>query len=108
MYYCAWFEILYSAIKGLQFFDIDQKQWGQAHIWAAWAIFSAVREGDSSLINFEFSKTDDGKETFMFTVDRSKLRTSGYKALSDFLHKLHILKSIGDFESAEKFFNQYS
>ncbi len=44
----------------------------------------------------------------MFKLDRTKLRTSGFKALSDFLHKLHILKSIGDFEGAENFFNHYS
>lgn len=28
--------------------------------------------------------------------------------MSDFLGKLHILKSIGDFESADKFFSHYS
>lgn len=42
------------------------------------------------------------------TIDRPKLRTTGFKALSDFLHKLHVYKSIGDYETAEKFFNHYS
>jgi hypothetical protein len=56
----------------------------------------------------EFSKTEDGKDTFNFGVDRSKLRTTGFKALSDFLHKLHVYKSMGDFEAAEKFFSHYS
>lgn len=41
-------------------------------------------------------------------VDRPKLRTTAYKALSEFLSKLHIYKSMGDFEAAEKFFNHYS
>lgn len=41
-------------------------------------------------------------------VNRDKLRTSAHKSLSDFLSKLHIYKSMGDFESAEKFFNHYS
>lgn len=60
------------------------------------------------MITFDFSKTAEGKDTFTVRIDRSKLRTSGFKALSDFLHKLHVYKSIGDFESAEKFFNHYS
>jgi dipeptidyl-peptidase-3 len=67
-----------------------------------------VREGDPSLITFSFEDLPDGKETFTIHIDREKLRTSGYKALSDFLHKLHVYKSIGDYETAEKFFNHYS
>jgi len=59
-------------------------------------------------MTFEFGKTEEGKDTFTFHVDRAKLRTTGFKALSDFLHKLHVYKSIGDYESAEKFFNHYS
>ena len=41
-------------------------------------------------------------------VDRSKLRTVAFKALSDFLAKLHIYKSMGDYDSAKKFFDHYS
>jgi len=41
-------------------------------------------------------------------VDRSRIREHGFKALSDFLHKLHVYKSIGDYDTAEKFFNHYS
>lgn len=67
-----------------------------------------MREGDPSLITFSFSELADGKETFTIHIDREKLRTTGFQALSDFLHKLHVYKSIGDYESAEKFFNHYS
>jgi len=31
--------MLRGAIIGLQFYDIDQKVWGQAHINGNWAIF---------------------------------------------------------------------
>lgn len=41
-------------------------------------------------------------------IDRSKLRTSAFESLKAFLRKLHIYKSIGDFEEAAKFFNHYS
>ena len=67
----------------------------------------AVREGDPSLITFEFSERD-GKDYFEIKVDREKIRTSGFKALSEFLHKLHVYKSMGDYDSAKKFFDHYS
>jgi dipeptidyl-peptidase-3 len=100
IYYTCWLEMLYQGIRGLMYFDAENKVWGQAHIWAAWVIFQAVREGDDKLMQFEFSTKDDGKETFTLKIDRSRIREHGFKALSDFLHKLHVYKSIGDFETA--------
>ncbi len=41
-------------------------------------------------------------------IDRSRIREHGFKALSEFLNKLHSYKSMGDYETAEKFFNHYS
>jgi len=108
MYYACWLEMLYGGIKGLQFFDAEKNIWGQAHVWASWVIFEVVRQADSSLIQISFGLGDDGKDTFHLRIDRSKLRTVGFKAISDFLHKLHVYKSIGDFETAEKFFSNYS
>ena len=46
--------MLYQGIKGLMFYDEEKQLWGQAHIWAAWVIFSAVREGDPELVNIDF------------------------------------------------------
>lgn len=100
-------DILTSSIKGLQYFDPEQKVWGQAHILASWAILQAVREGDPSVITFDFCEKD-GKDYFYMKVDRSKLKTTAHKALSDFLSKLHILKSMGDYDAAKVFFDHYS
>ena len=41
-------------------------------------------------------------------IDRPKLRTTAFKSMSDFLSKLHIYKSMGDYEAAENFFNHYA
>ena len=100
--------MLYSGIRGLLFFNVEKQAWGQAHVWAAWAIFSAIREGDPELMKFEFCKDAEGKDDLKFSVDRARLRTSGFKAISDFLHKLHVYKSMGDYEEAKKFFDHYS
>jgi len=48
------------------------------------------------MIQFDFTKKDDGRDWFMFKINREKLRTDGFKALCVFLNKLHVLKSIGD------------
>jgi dipeptidyl-peptidase III len=108
IYYMVWFEMLYQALKGLQFYDPVKNIWGQAHIWASWAIFEAIRQADPDLIKITFDKTEEGNDTFWLDVDRARLRTVGFKALSDFLHKLHVYKSIGDYDAAEKFFDSYS
>ena len=93
---------------GNNFYNKEEKLWTQAHIWAAWVIFQAVREGDPELMKFEFSKTPEGADWFTYSIDRTRLRTHGFKAMDDFLHKLHVYKSIGDYETGEKFFNHYS
>lgn len=68
----------------------------------------AVREGDPELITIEFTKKEDGSDYFYMNINRDKLRTTGFKSLSDFLAKLHIYKSMGDFDEAKKFFDHYS
>ena len=42
------------------------------------------------------------------SVDREKLRTTAFTVLSDFLNKLHSYKSMGDYDTAKKFFDHYS
>jgi len=46
------------------------------------------------VFDFEFTKKEDGKDYFIFKVDRSKIRTSAFEALKQFLRKLHIYKVI--------------
>jgi dipeptidyl-peptidase-3 len=91
MYYIAWVDIIMGGIKGLQFYNPEQNVWGQAHVLASFAILSVIREGDPSLITFDFTKKDD-KDYFYVNIDRAKLRTSGFNALKEFLRKLHIYK----------------
>lgn len=47
--------MMYSAVKSLKFYNPEQNVWGQAHCLASWAIFRAIREGDPSIITFEFT-----------------------------------------------------
>ena len=60
------------------------------------------------MLKIELCKDEEGKDSFNLSINRERLRTTGFKALSDFLHKLHVYKSIGDFDAAKKFFDHYS
>ena len=95
-------------MRGLIYFDAEKSIWGQAHVLASWVIFQAVREGDPELIKFEFFKTEDGKDMFKMKIDRSRIRDHAFPALETFLHKLHVYKSMGDFDTAKAFFDHYS
>ena len=50
----------------------------------------------------------DDKPYFIIHVDRDILNKHSKKVISTFLKKLHIYKSIGDKENAEKFFHNYT
>lgn len=60
------------------------------------------------MMKIEFIKDAEGKDDLHFKVDRSRLRVHGFKAISDFLHKLHVYKSMGDYDEGKKFFDHYS
>lgn len=95
-------------MKALLFYDEEKKAFGQAHVWAAYVIFAAVREGDPELINFEFHQNAEGKDWFTMHIARERVRTHAFPALDTFLHKLHVYKSIGDYDTAKKFFDHYT
>mmetsp|Transcript_6652 Transcript_6652/g.10693 ORF Transcript_6652/g.10693 Transcript_6652/m.10693 type:complete len:190 (-) Transcript_6652:69-638(-) len=107
MFYAGWVDMFMSSLKGLQFFNAEEKVWGQAHVLAAYVILRVVQEDCPGLVSFEWTEKE-GKPYFYMTVDRTRLRSDAFKAISTFLGKLHTLKSIGDFESAKKFFDHYS
>lgn len=58
-------------------------------------------------MQFEFTKKGD-KDYFYLNINREKLRTVAFEGIKKFLAKLHIYKSMGDFEAAKKMFDGYS
>ena len=114
IYYIAWMDMFMGGIRGLQYFSPDNGGvWGQAHVLASYVIFQVVREADPTILNFEFTTRKDPldgteKDYFYLDVDRSKLRTVAYEGIKKFLAKLHIYKSMGDFDEAKKMFDGYS
>eukprot|EP00830_Metopus_es_P016334 TRINITY_DN501_c0_g1_i1.p1 TRINITY_DN501_c0_g1~~TRINITY_DN501_c0_g1_i1.p1 ORF type:complete len:713 (+),score=157.24 TRINITY_DN501_c0_g1_i1:43-2181(+) len=106
--YYAWHGMIVSGIKGLEHYNVEEKKWMQAHVNAAYVIMKVLLEAGNDLVTFAFSKNAAGEDYVVGKLDKTKLKTVGKKAITDFLHKLHIYKAIGDLEGAKKFFEHYS
>ena len=45
-----------GGIKGLQFYDVQNKKWMQAHVLASYVILRVVMEKNEKIIQFEETK----------------------------------------------------
>jgi len=103
--YVMWLDIIRGALVGLQFYDENSKQWGQAHIIAGFVIMKVLHEA-TGIFEVEFTEKD-GKDYFYVRFPKENVKEKCFEALKPFLDKLHTLKCIGDFETAEKWFKNY-
>ena len=76
----------------MQYYDVNNKKWLEAHVEAGWVILRVLLLKGDSIVEIEDVTDDKGEKSFRIKVDRAKLRTSGFEALKDFLRKLHIYK----------------
>ncbi|EAR85850.1 peptidase family M49 protein (macronuclear) [Tetrahymena thermophila SB210] len=104
--YIAWYEIVVSSIKGLEYYNPELKKWGQAHTAAAYAITKVLIEAGQGLVTIE--KTEkEGKPYVYIHLDKSKIWTVGKEAMRKFLIGLQVYKSTGDSVRGIEFFNKY-
>ncbi|KRX08351.1 hypothetical protein PPERSA_03345 [Pseudocohnilembus persalinus] len=105
--YMAWYEIVLSAIKGLQYYDQQNKKWGQAHIRAAYALLQVMLRAGDDFLKIEEVK-QNGKDYLLINLDKEKIWTVGRSHIGDFLMKLQIYKSTADVKEGTKFFESYT
>ncbi|KAL4476266.1 hypothetical protein ABPG74_009999 [Tetrahymena malaccensis] len=103
-------EFVYQALIGLQFYNADDKKWGQAHINGRWVILQVLLEAGNGFVEIEKSKhpEDANKDWIKVKVDRSQIFTTGKEAMRKFLLKMQVLKSTADVETATEWFGNYS
>ncbi|GAB1311278.1 Dipeptidyl peptidase 3 [Madurella fahalii] len=104
--YASYLTMARAGLTSVEFWDPKSQKWGQAHCQARFAILKSFLEAEDDFCKLEYTKDDLSDLTIR--LDRSKILTSGRKAVGDFLQKLHIYKSTADVEAGSKFFTDMS
>ncbi|KAL7629344.1 hypothetical protein AAE478_000864 [Parahypoxylon ruwenzoriense] len=100
--YASYLSMARAGLASLEMWDPKSRKWGQAHSQARFSIFQCFLSAAGGFCKLEY-KGDDLTD-MKISLDRSKILTSGRKAVGDYLQKLHIYKSTADVEAGIKFF----
>ncbi|KAK3383378.1 putative dipeptidylpeptidase III [Lasiosphaeria ovina] len=104
--YSSYLSMARAGLVSIEFWDPKSQKWGQPHCQARFAILKAFLEADDGFCRLEYEKEDLSDLTIH--LDRSKILTSGRKAVGDMLQKIHIYKSTADVEAGTKYFGDMS
>ncbi|CAP31663.2 Protein CBG12727 [Caenorhabditis briggsae] len=105
--YVNWLSEIRAGLMALEFYQADQKKWGQAHCYARYVLTKVVLEAGKEFVKIEETKGEDGKADLHFKLDRNLIDSVGRPAVVEFLRKLQAYKSTGDFEGGKKLFESY-
>jgi dipeptidyl-peptidase-3 len=101
--YINWLHMARAGLLGLEFYNPISSKWLQAHMRARYVILQVLLEAGEGLVTIEETNDD-----IFISLDRSKIRTVGVKAISNLLMKLGVYKSICDVSAATEMYNHYS
>jgi dipeptidyl-peptidase-3 len=106
--YVNWLNMVRAGVMGLEFYTPETGKWGQAHMQARYVILRLLLEGGGNLVRVERVTGSDGKPDILVSLDRSLIETRGKPVIRDFLTKLQVFRSTGDFEAASSLYGRYS
>ncbi|EGO52957.1 hypothetical protein NEUTE1DRAFT_126368 [Neurospora tetrasperma FGSC 2508] len=104
--YASYLSMARAGLTSVEFWDPKSQKWGQPHCQARFAILKSFLQAEDDFCKLEYEKED--LSDLKIKLDRSKILTSGRKAVGDFLQKIHIYKSTADVENGTKFFTDMS
>ncbi|KAK3362927.1 putative dipeptidylpeptidase [Lasiosphaeria hispida] len=104
--YASYLSMARAGLVSVEFWDPKSQKWGQPHCQARFAILKSFLEADDDFCKLEYQNEDLSDITIK--LDRSKILTSGRKAVGDFLRKIHVYKSTANVEEGSKFFSHMS
>ncbi|GAA5805626.1 hypothetical protein HPULCUR_011147 [Helicostylum pulchrum] len=93
--YVMYLNMARAGLTALEFYNPTAKKWGQAHMQARYAIMTIMLNAGQDFLQFKPCKVD-GKDSLEIHLDRSKIRSVGAPAVSNFLTKLQIYKATAD------------
>ncbi|KAL1891258.1 hypothetical protein Sste5346_007717 [Sporothrix stenoceras] len=100
--YASYLSMARAGLTSVEFWDPKGQKWGQAHCQARFSILKCFLEAGDDFCRLEY-KNDDLSD-LTIKLDRSKILTTGRKAVGDYLQKLHIYKSTADKTNGVAFF----
>ena len=100
--YASYLGMARAGLASLEMWDPKSQKWGQPHSQARFGILKSFLEAGDDFCKLDYKEADLSDLTIH--LDRSKILTSGRKAVGDFLQKLHVYKSTADAETGTKFF----
>lgn len=104
--YIMWFIEIREGLTALNFYDENSKTFTQAHMMARHAIMRCLYEA-GDIFDIEFYEQEDGTENFWINFSKETVKEKCHNAIAPFLNRLHILRCIGDYETAKEWFEKY-
>lgn len=106
--YVMWFIYIRIGIDGLQFFNEENKQWGQVQSKNAWVFTSFILENQIKGQEILIVTLEEDKKAFSVTLNEEMILCYGQELTEKILTYFHIWKSTGACASAREFYNKYS
>ncbi|KAH0274441.1 dipeptidyl-peptidase III, partial [Aureobasidium melanogenum] len=99
--YAAYLSMARAGVAALQFYNVEAKKWGQAHMQARHAILK-VFLSEPEFCKLEYTKDDLSDLTIK--LDRTKIATHGRPAVEKFLQKLQVFKATADLKAGKELY----
>lgn len=106
--YINWLNMVRSGLMSLEYYSPESRRWGQAHMHARFVILRVLLESDKEFVKIQSVTGADGKPDLAILLDRSKIQTVGKQAIGNFLRKLQVYKSTGDYDAGKAMYEHYA